>query len=101
MTVAAAVGVEEDLGPACGRQVRRHHEAAALVALADEAEQEVGGTLALIGPLPWSRVSRRSLDDGSFRAVTRGPMIRELGGASPPESRTGVNDPRDWGQGAF
>ena len=46
MTVAAAVGVEEDLGPACGWQVRRHHEAAALVALGDEAEQQVGGTLA-------------------------------------------------------
>ena len=38
--------IEEDLGPACGRQVRRHHEAVALVALADEAEQQVGGTLA-------------------------------------------------------
>ena len=34
--------VEEDLGPTGERQVRRHHQAAALVALADEAEQQVG-----------------------------------------------------------
>ena len=34
--------VEEDFGPARKRQIRRHHEAAALVALADEAEEQVG-----------------------------------------------------------
>ena len=32
--------VEKDLGPACEQQIRRHHETAALVALADEAEQQ-------------------------------------------------------------
>ena len=37
--------VEEDLGPARERQVCRHDEAAALVTLADEAEQQVGAGL--------------------------------------------------------
>ena len=37
--------VEEDLGPARERQIRRHHQAPALVAPADEAEQQVGAGL--------------------------------------------------------
>ena len=37
--------VEEDFGPARERQIRRHHEATALVALADEAEEQVGAGL--------------------------------------------------------
>ncbi len=45
LALGAHIAVEEDLGPACERQIRRHHEAAALVALADEAEQQVGADL--------------------------------------------------------
>ena len=37
--------VEEDLGPARERQISRHHQAPALVAPADEAEQQVGAGL--------------------------------------------------------
>ena len=37
--------VEEDLGPARERQIRRHHQAPAFVALADEPEQQVGAGL--------------------------------------------------------
>ena len=45
MTAAAAVGVEEDFRPARERQIRRHDQAPALVALADEAEQQIGAGL--------------------------------------------------------
>ena len=38
-------GIEKHLGPASERQIRGHHEAAALVALTDEAEQQVGAGL--------------------------------------------------------
>ena len=38
-------GIEEDLRPAGKRQIGRHHQAAALVALAHEAEQQVGAGL--------------------------------------------------------
>ena len=42
MTAAAAVGSRKTSDQRGERQVRRHHQAAALVALADEAEQQVG-----------------------------------------------------------
>ena len=38
-------GIEKHVGPASERQIRGHHEAAALVALTDEAEQQVGAGL--------------------------------------------------------
>ena len=40
MTAGGGRRIEEDLGPARERQIRRHHGAPALVALADEAEQQ-------------------------------------------------------------
>ena len=48
-------GIEKHLGPASERQIRGHHKAAALVALTDEAEQQVGAGLVELGYLPVSQ----------------------------------------------